>query len=214
MNTYFQTKDRCRQGLIKYLEQACKKVRIGENARILDIGCGTGVPTLWLAEHFPGSITAIDLNDHAIGFLKRKIIGEELQNRVNVIQTSFFTFEFNPDGYDLILAEGFLNVIGFEKGFNIMKKLLRNEGYLIIHDEFKNHEWKCEFMKAGGFEMIETILLDDKVWWNDYYQTLEEEIGKIALAEEREFFSSDLEEIRMFRTDPSPFQSIYYVIRK
>jgi len=135
MTNYFQIKDRCRQGLIRYLEQACAKIRIDDKAKILDIGCGTGVPTLWLAKYFPGTITAIDKDEDAISFLEQKILRENLQNRVNALNVSFFGFNFNPEGYDLILAEGFLNVIGFEKGFNIILKPLKKNGYLVIHDE-------------------------------------------------------------------------------
>jgi predicted TPR repeat methyltransferase len=41
-----QIKDRCRRGLLKYTRKAFLSIPPVDNAEILDIGCGTGVPTL------------------------------------------------------------------------------------------------------------------------------------------------------------------------
>jgi len=214
MNKYFTIKDRCRQELVKYLDQACSKIYLSENARILDIGCGTGVPTMWLANHFPGTITAIDKDAVAIRCLQQKITREKLQNSIEARNVSFFGFDFEPEGYDLILAEGFLNVIGFEEGLNIILKHLKSSGYLVIHDEYKDHEKKCDFMKASQCEIIDIIQLDEQVWWNDYYRLIEEETGKLTEKHEKEMFRSDLEEIRLYKVNPQLFQSVYYVARK
>ena len=43
-----------------------------EKPEILDIGCGTGVPTLLLAEKFNGHITATDSDTKSINRLEEK----------------------------------------------------------------------------------------------------------------------------------------------
>jgi methylase of polypeptide subunit release factors len=57
---YFNIRDGSRMQLVKYLGQILNDPPEFYNPRILDIGCGSGVPTLWLAEKYTGTITAID----------------------------------------------------------------------------------------------------------------------------------------------------------
>lgn len=211
---YHQIKDRCRQGLIPYLEAACAQIPRTESTDLLDIGCGSGVPALWLAGHFPGNITAIDNNKEVTDYLKQKIRQQELQDRVQVFCTSFFDFEFNAEGYDLILAEGFLNIIGFEKGFPVMMDLVKTNGYLVLHDEYKDHDLKLQFIGKHRGMVTKILILDETIWWNDYYRLLEEEINKIQPDSARGLFKSDMEEITMYRSAPGLFRSIYYVIQK
>ncbi len=211
---YYELKDRCRQGLIPYLESACAHIPRTESMELLDIGCGSGVPALWLAGHFPGNITAIDNNKEVTDYLIQKIRQQELQDRVEVFCTSFFDFEFNAEGYDLILAEGFLNIIGFEKGFPVMMNYLKTNGWLVLHDEYKDHDMKLRFIAKHRGMVTKTLILDETIWWNDYYRLLEAEIDRMQDDSALGLFQRDLEELRMYRRAPDLFRSVYYVIKK
>lgn len=70
---YFRIKDECRKGFLKDLSRAISVIPVPEVHSILDIGCGTGVPTLWMDEHLTGSITAVDSDGEATGWLEEKI---------------------------------------------------------------------------------------------------------------------------------------------
>jgi cyclopropane fatty-acyl-phospholipid synthase-like methyltransferase len=211
---YFQIKDDCRKGLIKHLEKAFSVIPEIENPKILDIGCGTGVPTLWIADNYPGTVTAIDTDKNALDWLQNKINEKNLDAKVNVLYTSFFDFNINSDFFDIILAEGFLNVVGFERGFLKVLEMLSRNGYFIIHDEFKDHENKCNFIQSNNCRIIYSLYLDEKIWWNDYYKQLESEISDIVSDQTRGLFNSDIKEIEGFKADTSPFRSIYYIIQK
>ena len=214
MNEYYKIKDKCRQGLIKYLENACIKLPRLKNHNILDIGCGSGVPTIWLSENFSGNITAIDSNPNAINYLKQKIENKKLQNSIRTICSTFEEFITETDHYDMILAEGFLNIVGFETGFKQINKLLKEKGYFVIHDEYKDHNWKLEFIKENNCTLFNTLFLDENIWWDDYYKPLESEISKIKTLEIEKIFKSDIEEINYYKSNPSLFKSIYYIIMK
>ena len=166
---YFHIRDNCRNGLIKYLQEALSVLPVIKNPEILDIGCGTGVPALWLAGKYAGRITAIDIDRDSLGWLQKKIDEKILGDRITVLNLSFFDFKTQPDYYDLILSEGFLNVVGFKKGFQRAINILKKKGFFIIHDEFKDHPWKCNFIRDNGCGIIDTLFLDEQVWWNDYY---------------------------------------------
>ncbi len=212
MNEYYKIKDVCRQGLIKYLENACVKLQRSNNCNILDIGCGSGVPTLWLSGNFSGNITALDADSKTIEYLQEKIKERNLQNRITTICSNFDEFKSETACYDIILAEGFLNVVGFETGFLTIKDFLCEKGILVIHDEYKDHRSKLEFIDKNNFTIIDTLILNENVWWNDYYKQLEVEISRISDIEIKKMFKSDIEEIKLYKSKPTLFQSIYYII--
>ena len=211
---YFIIKDNCRRGLIKYLEKAFSVLPEFPNPKILDIGCGTGVPTLWLADKYSGSITAIDTDSSSLDWLQTKANSKNLSERLTTVNISFFNFKTDPNNFDIILAEGFLNVVGFEIGFRKVIKLLKRNGYLIIHDEFKDHEKKLEFIQNNNCMIVDSYYLDENIWWNDYYKMLENEITNEDNSKILNLFKSDIKEIEYYKSDPSPFRSIYYIIKK
>ncbi len=214
MNDYYLIKDKCREGLTRYLENACSRIPKTDSGQILDLGCGTGVPTLWLADRFTGMITGIDTDRKALEFLQHKIELKHLQNRVKVHHISFFDFTFEPVFFELILAEGFLNAVGFEPGFKRAVGILKKGGYFMIHDEYRDHENKSGFIQQNNCQIMDTLYLDESVWWNDYYRHLESEINDPKNAGIRELFKSDIQEIESYRADPSLFRSIYYILKK
>ena len=211
---YFQIKDNCRKGLIKHLDIVFSVIPCLDNPEILDIGCGTGVPTLWIADNYSGTIIAIDTDKNSLDWLQKKINDKSLQDKVTISNISFFDYRLLPGYFDIILAEGFLNIVGFERGFLKIIEILKRNRYLIIHDEFKDHEKKCDFIKDNKCKLIYTLYLDENVWWNDYYKQLELEIRSIDNEHTRKLFKSDLKEIESYKLDSSPFRSIYYIVEK
>ena len=211
---YYKIKDQCRNGLLKYLEKAVSLIPKADRYRILDIGCGTGVPTLFLAQRFTGSITAIDTDKASIAFLQKKAGKGNCRSKITILNVSFFDFQSIPDQYDIILAEGFLNVVGFEKGFIKMLELLKPGGYFIIHDEFKDHESKSGLIARNNCSLINTIYLDETVWWDDYYDILHSQINELDDMELIGKFKGDMSEIEYYKADPIQFRSIYYLVRK
>jgi len=211
---YYQIKDNCRVGLLKYMAEAVSLLPKINNPKVLDIGCGTGVPTIWLAETYGGIITAIDTDLHALEWLQLKLADKKLENHVVSVNISFFNLKTESDYFDIILAEGFLNIIGFGLGFVKVISMVKKGGYFVIHDEYKDHEKKCDFIMKNHCDLVGTVFLDESVWWNDYYKQLEEGIESLDVIQKKNLFKAELNEIELYEKDPSSFRSIYYVVRR
>ncbi|MHC1737435.1 MAG: class I SAM-dependent methyltransferase [Ignavibacteriaceae bacterium] len=211
---YYYIKDCCRKGLLKYLEYIFKILPEYKNPKILDIGCGTGIPTLWLAEHYTGLITAIDTDKSAIEFLQHKINISKSISNIKTQNVSFSDLTDELKSYDIILAEGFLNVVGFETGFIKVIEMLKPGGCFVIHDEYKDHEEKIKLIQKSYCEIIGNLFLDENIWWNDYYRQLETEINKQQNFHLRELFRNEIMEIDRFKEAPQLFRSVYYVVIK
>ena len=209
---YFNIKDNCRKGLLKYLSKAISIIPSIESPLILDVGCGSGVPSLSLAKNYNATITAVDCDTKSINRLEEKVKELNLSNRVTVINNSLFDMELEENQFDIILAEGFLNVVGFQKGFLKIIKLLKRNGYIIIHDTYQNQNKKIKLIEKNKCKIINTFRLDEHIWWNDYYKCLEKKIALIKNEKLLELFKSELHEIELFKRDSSQFNSVYYII--
>jgi len=211
---YFTIRDRCRMQLVKYLEQILNDLPEFTNPKMLDIGCGSGVPTLWLAEKYKGTITAIDTDKHLLDFLEHKIKSKKALSRIETQNVSFFDLVTEPESFDLILAEGFLNVVGFEIGFKKVIEKIKKKGYFIIHDEYKDHDKKIALIHKNNCKIVSSLLLDETIWWRDFYGQLEMEINKPENAHLRSLFINEINEIIQYKTNPSLFKSMYYMVLK
>lgn len=211
---YFRIRDRCRQGLLKYLAGVFDQVPEGKDREILDLGCGTGVPTIWVAEHSRGNITALDPDRDALDWLALKCRDAGLSERIMTVCSSFSDHDFKRKQFDIIIAEGFLNVIGFRDGFSQVIRLLKPGGYMIIHDDSTKQETKKDLFESSDCILLWSQILDEEAWWNDYYRRLEAEINTPGNSRLRSYFRGDMAEIELYRNDPSQFRSVYYLIRK
>jgi len=207
-------KDACRQNFARYLIKALDKLPELVNPLILDMGCGTGVPTLVLADRFDGKIYATDVDKESLQFLDQKIKHLGMDEKITIVEVSAFDIDTLGLMFDLILAEGLLNIIGFERGLRIVDKVLEKGGYFIIHDELADHDEKQLLMEEYGFTLKDYFILDEKVWYEEYVKCLEEKIKFFGHEKNTELFINEMNEIQMFKEKPEIFRSVYYVLRK
>ncbi|MHA1320766.1 MAG: class I SAM-dependent methyltransferase, partial [Promethearchaeota archaeon] len=104
--------DRFRKVFSKYTIKAFRKLPKIEKPRILDIGCGSGVPTMELAKLSDGEIIGIDIDQESLDILSRKIEQEGLTNRVKAIKCSLINIKFPDNSFDIIWAEGSITSLG------------------------------------------------------------------------------------------------------
>ena len=88
------------------------------NSSVLDLGCGDGRNSIFLAEQ-GHKVTAIDVSQNGISKLNKK--ADDLQLDIDAYVADAATFKFDQE-YDLIIAHGVLHLIQIEK----RKKLLTN----------------------------------------------------------------------------------------
>jgi ubiquinone/menaquinone biosynthesis C-methylase UbiE len=207
-------RDHCREYLAKHLVKALKHLPSLKNLVMLDMGCGSGVPTIVLANHFNGKVFAVDSDIRGLTQLRRKITRMKLTSKITICRKSVFDMEFGPDRFDLVIAEGLLNVIGFENGLKLADQVLKNHGYLILHDEAGESGAKQEILTRYHYQIIQRFTLDEQVWWDDFYSHLNSSIEACDAPHKQELFKNDLAEIMLYHEKPELFRSVYYVLRK
>jgi len=119
---------------LEFTRRAFELLQQLDAPRILDIGCGQGEPTLELARLSKGEIIGMDTNQGDLDELTRKIEKSGLSDRVHVVNGSMLDIKLPDESFDVIWSEGSIQFIGFEKGLEEWRRLLKPSGFLVIHE--------------------------------------------------------------------------------
>ena len=219
LNSYRIEKDHIRENLNKYTRKAFKMLPKCKNPHILDVGCGSGVPTIELAKISDGHVIGIDIDETSLNLLQRKIKETGLNNQVSVIKDSILTMDFPEESFDIIWSEGSIFVIGFENGIKKWRRFLKPNGFLVIHDENKDKTKKLGLITKYGYTLIAQFGLTDNLWWIEYFTPLEQ-----LIQEFRHKYPNDSElinelnkdqiEIDKCKSNPILVSSFYVIIQK
>jgi ubiquinone/menaquinone biosynthesis C-methylase UbiE len=175
---FLKKKDLVRKRLVKYSKKAFRMIPAIEKPRILDIGCGSGVSTLELARLTDGEITGLDIDRNALDRLNRKIEKAGLSERFKTLNRSLLDMEFPDESFDIVWSEGSIFIIGFEKGLQEWKRLIRPGGFMVVHDEMGNVKEKLEQIASCGYELLGYFVLDEEIWRNEYFIPLEKLVNE------------------------------------
>lgn len=213
------SREKLRRNLLKYTRQAYHMLPQMDKPRILDIGCGSGIPTLELAALSNGNITGIDIDQPALDEFNRHIKDLGLSDRVKAINCSMFEMDFPEESFDIIWAEGSIYTMGFERGLKEWKRLLKPGGFMMIHDEQGDIEGKLKQIADCGYELLGYFTLSKETWWEEYFAPLQKWVTEAEsgykddpkLAEELKQARSELD---TFNKYPDRNSSICFVMKK
>ena len=210
-------KDRLRARLTVYLRKAFQILPELNKPTILDIGCGTGIPTMELARLSNGRVTGLDISQPLLDELMKKIDAAALSDRVNAVKGSLFAMAFPDERFDILWSEGSIGVIGFERGLKEWRRLLRPGGFLVVHDEIANISHKRTQIAKCGYELLGWFSVDADIWWREFYGPLERRIQKL-----RKKYSDDPEPLAVLNKEQrevdlfkkNPYGSVFFIMQK
>jgi ubiquinone/menaquinone biosynthesis C-methylase UbiE len=216
---YVSKRDELRENILKYTRKAYNLIPKIKSPHILDVGCGTGVPTIELARISNGNVTGIDVDEELLIILREKLIESGLENRVEALNKSIRNMDFQKDSFDIIWSEGAVFVIGFENSIKNWREFLKPNGFLVLHDDIKNKSKKLGLIENYSYKIIAEFDLSFDIWWNEYYSHLEKLIKKYKGkntddSQLRAEISSDINQVNMCKTTPEIISSFYAILQK
>ncbi len=212
-------KDSIRAGLNKFTRRAFNTLPRLNNPRILDIGCGSGVPTIELARLSNGEIIGLDNDQGLLNRLEKKVYEEGLAGRVKTLNCSILDMDFPNESFNIIWSEGSIFVVGFKMGLVEWRRFLKPNGFMVVHDELKGFDRKIKQIPDCGYRLIDHFVLAKDIWRDEYYQPLEKRINKLRSKYENNVQAIDVldreyREVEFFNKNPALCESVFYIMQK
>jgi len=135
------------------------------------------------------------------------------------LNCSLLDMELPDESFDIVWSEGSIFVIGFRKGLQEWKRLIRPGGFMVVHDEMGNVKEKLEQISSCGYELLGYFMLDTDVWWKEYFAPLEKLVTetKTKYADDREVLKAlnqAQSELDFFRKAPERNRSVCFVMKR
>lgn len=143
--------------------------------RVLDLGCGVGRNSIYIAEQFRDincSVDCVDLLDVAIEKLLENATEHNVSSRIKGITTSIEEYEIQRNSYDFIMAISALEHIDSQASF--LRKLLE------IRDGVKKNGIVCLIINSS---IVETCLETNETVEAQFEVNLPAEIIQALLGE-------------------------------
>jgi ubiquinone/menaquinone biosynthesis C-methylase UbiE len=141
--------------------------------RILDIGCGTGAPSIELARLSGGTVVGIDIDQRALEVMRGRITQAGLGDRVTATCASLDDTNFPDAGFDLIWEEGVLHLLDADSSLTQCRRLLEPGGYLVMHETNRWFDTIRDRLPDHGFALRRTHPLPKHYWLTAYAEPLE-----------------------------------------
>ena len=215
-------------------------LRHSRGLKIADIGCGTGAPTLVLAQELDASITAIDFLPEFLAKLEIAAQKSGVADRIETASNSMEALPFGDEELDAIWSEGAIYNIGFEDGIKKWRRFLKPGGILAVSEitwltekrprELEAH-WEREYpqidtasakmaiLQAQGFTPLGYFVLPERCWLDNYYRPMQQRFTAFLEKHENSdaaqaIVAAEKVEIELFERYKDHFSYGYYIARK
>ena len=127
--------DTLRPGGLELTDQLAGAAGIGKAMKILDIACGKGATTMFLARKYECQVTGIDLSAQMISRAEGKVAAEGLSGMISFCSGDAENLPFPDESFDVVVSEcAFSLMPDKEKAAGEIHRVLRRSGRLAMTD--------------------------------------------------------------------------------
>ncbi|MFC1665894.1 SAM-dependent methyltransferase [Pseudomonadota bacterium] len=149
------------QAEVAALEETCNRARLRNGNRILELGCGWGSLTLWMAKQYPESyITAVSNSASQAGYIQEQATTFGLDN-IEVITCDINLFDSSELFDRVISVEMFEHMRNWEALYTNIDRWLAEDGlffkHIFVHrdspylfEDSNDDDWMSSHFFSGG----------------------------------------------------------------
>jgi cyclopropane-fatty-acyl-phospholipid synthase len=117
---------------IEKLDRICRKLRLRETDRLLEIGTGWGSFALHAARHYGCHVTTTTLSDAQYAYALQAVEEAGLEKKITLLQKDYRALEGR---YDKLASIEMIEAVGYEyipEFFHVCNRLLKPEGLMAL----------------------------------------------------------------------------------
>ncbi len=131
------------------LSETCRRAEIEPGMDVLELGCGWGAMTLWIAEHYPGTrVTAISNSHSQREFIEQRAAERGLTDQISVITADINEFDVDTRFDRIVSLEMFEHMRNHQLLMRRISNWLTHDGKLFVHI-FCHREQAYLFLDEG-----------------------------------------------------------------
>ena len=151
------------------LALTCERARLHDGQDVLELGCGWGSLSLWMAEHYPASrITAVSNSRTQKVFIDAEIARRGIPN-LRIITADMRTFDPGASFDRIVSVEMFEHMRNYELLLERVGSWLRADGLLFVHifthrdlsylfEPVDESDWMSRYFFSGGMMPASDLL--------------------------------------------------------
>ncbi len=119
------------------MDRLAELCRIDEDAVALDVGCGTGGNSCYLAEKYGCRVVGVDIAERMIMYARKRAAGLRLTDRVQFRLGDAYSLEFPDGGFDAVLTVFTSQFLDPARAFPEFHRVLRRGGRLGVNEMYR-----------------------------------------------------------------------------
>lgn len=167
-------------------EMITKHIPVSKETKVLDLACGKGAVSVYLAKELGCMVKGIDIIPEFIEFAIQKVQEYGVEELCEFLVGDITEMIKTEKDYDIVILGAVGDVLGNpEETISLLKKTVKKGGYIIIDDAYGNDEnnsqyptrerWLSIFAKTG------VKLIEDKIIEEDELTSINDENQKMII---------------------------------
>ena len=155
------------------LSEKLSGLQVGESCHVIDLCCGWGGASQYIAERFGCRVTGIDINARSVARARALAQGAPAERLVSFLRADALDLPFGPAAVDVIWSQdGFCHIPSRSRLLHECCRVLRPAGHLVFTDFLEG-----EYLSSKELEVLSAAWFFPSLETDDSYRSLLEEAG-------------------------------------
>lgn len=119
------------------LDVLVERCNIEPGSHVLDVGCGTGGNSVYIAKKYGCKVTGIDISELMVEKARERAIDENMEDMLSFQAGDAYALDFPDETFDTVLTVFVSQFLDLDRAFHEFKRVLKSGGYLGFNEMYR-----------------------------------------------------------------------------